>query len=78
MFLQIAFPSFPIMELGMCTKGILRGISKARRAMYVTLVSSIAAAILDPILIFGLELSLDGAAISKIMKRFVMLAIELH
>ncbi|PWK75503.1 MATE family efflux transporter [Aminobacter sp. AP02] len=77
-FLQIVLPSFPIMALGMCTTGILRGVGDARRAMYVTLGSGIAAAILDPILIFGFHLGLDGAAISTVLTRFVMLAIGLH
>jgi putative MATE family efflux protein len=77
-FLQIVLPSFPIMALGMCTTGILRGVGDARRAMYVTLGSGIAAAILDPILIFGFDLGLDGAAISTVLTRFVMLAIGLH
>lgn len=77
-FLQIVLPSFPIMALGMCTTGILRGVGDARRAMYVTLGSGISAAILDPILIFGFHLGLDGAAISTVLTRFVMLAIGLH
>lgn len=77
-FLQIVLPSFPIMALGMCTTGILRGVGDARRAMYVTLGSGVAAAIFDPILIFGFNLGLDGAAISTVLTRFVMLAIGLH
>ena len=66
-FLQIVFPSTPILALGMCTTGILRGVADARRAMYVTLGSALAAAILDPLLIFGLRPrsrrrgNLDGA-----------------
>ncbi|MEQ1953315.1 MATE family efflux transporter [Mesorhizobium sp. CN2-181] len=77
-FLQIVFPSTPILALGMCTTGILRGCGDARRAMYVTLGSGLAAAILDPIFIFGLDLGLDGAAISTVLVRFVMLAIGIH
>jgi len=77
-FLDIVIPSTPIVALGMCTTGILRGVGDARRSMYVTLGSGIAAAILDPILIFGLDLGLDGAAISTVLSRFVMLAIGLH
>ena len=77
-FLQIVFPSTPILALGMCTTGILRGVADARRAMYVTLGSAFAAAILDPLLIFGLGLGLDGAAISTVLVRFVMVAIGIH
>lgn len=77
-FLQIVMPSFPIMALGMCATGILRGVGDARRAMYVTLGAGVAAAIFDPLLIFGFDLGLDGAAISTALSRCVMLAIGLH
>jgi putative MATE family efflux protein len=74
-FLDIVIPSTPIMALGMCTTGILRGAGDAKRSMYVTLSAGVATAILDPLLIFGLNLGLDGAAISTVLSRFVMLAV---
>lgn len=77
-FLQIVFPSTPLVALGMCTTGILRGAADARRAMYVTLGSGLAAAVFDPILIFGLGLGLDGAAIATVLARVVMLAIGIY
>lgn len=77
-FLRIVIPSSPIMALGMCTTGILRGVGDARRAMYVTLSGGVAAAILDPLLIFGLDLGITGAAISTVLSRFVILAVGLH
>lgn len=77
-FLRIVIPSTPLMALGMCATGILRGTGDARRAMYVTLFSAVATAILDPILIFGFGLGLDGAAISTVLSRIVMLAVGWH
>lgn len=77
-FLQIVLPTTPIVALGMCTTGILRGAGDAKRAMYVTLGSGIAAAVFDPIFIFGFNLGLDGAAIATVLSRFVMLAIGIH
>ena len=77
-FLQMVLPSTPLVALGMCTTGILRGVGDARRAMYVTLGAAVAAAILDPILIFGLDLGIDGAAISTVLSRAMMLAIGIH
>lgn len=77
-FLNIVIPSTPIMALGMCTTGILRGAGDARRAMYVTLSAGVAAAIFDPLLIFGLDLGLDGAAISTVLSRIVMFAVGWH
>ncbi len=77
-FLRIVLPSVPIMALGMATTGILRGVGDARRSMYVTLSGGIAAAILDPLLIFGLGLGLDGAAIATVLSRFVLLIVGLY
>ena len=57
-FMQIVVPSTPILALAMCTTGILRGVGDARRSMYVTLAGALAAAILDPIFIFLLDLGL--------------------
>jgi putative MATE family efflux protein len=77
-FLQMVLFSTPLLALGMCTTGILRGVGDAKRAMYVTLAAAIAAAIFDPILIFGLGLGIDGAAISTVLSRIVMLAVGIH
>ena len=78
LFLKIVVPSTPILALGMCTTGILRGVGDARRAMYVTLAGGLAAAILDPLFIFGFGLGLEGAAIANVLSRVVMLAVGLH
>lgn len=77
-FLQIVVPSTPIVAMGMCATGIMRGVGDARRAMYVTLAGGVAAAILDPLLIFGLGLGLDGAAIATVLSRVILLAVGLH
>ena len=77
-FLQIVLPSFPLMGLGLCLAGLLRALGDARRAMYVTLGSAAAAAVLDPLLIFGFGLGLDGAALATVCARTVLLAIGLH
>ena len=77
-FLVIVMPSTPIVSVGMAMTGVLRGVGDARRAMYVTLGAGIAAAIFDPILIFGLKLGLDGAAISTILSRFVLLFVGIY
>jgi putative MATE family efflux protein len=77
-FMQIVLPAQPIMALGMCMSGILRGVGDARRAMYVTLGGGLAAAVLDPIFIFAFDLGLDGAAISHLLCRIIVLLIGLH
>lgn len=77
-FLRLVFPSIAIMAVGMCTTGILRGVGDARRSMYVTLAGGAAAAVLDPLFIFGFDLGLQGAAISTVLSRIVLLAVGLH
>lgn len=77
-FMQIVVPSAPLVAIGMCATGILRGVGDARRAMYVTLAGGFAAAILDPILIFGLELGLTGAAIATVLSRLALVIVGFH
>lgn len=77
-FMAIVLPSSPLVAIGMGATGILRGVGDARRAMYVTLASGLAAAVLDPIFIFGLDLGLQGAAIATVLSRVVLLAVGLH
>ena len=73
-FLVIVSPSLPLVAGGMCCSALLRSAGDARRALNVTLFAAIAAAILDPLLIFGLHLGFEGAAISTVLSRAVMLA----
>jgi putative MATE family efflux protein len=77
-FLMISLPSTLFIGLGMGFSGVLRAVGDARRAMYVTLAGGIATAILDPILIFGLGLGVDGAAISTIISRLIFSAVGYH
>ncbi len=73
-FLLIVSPSLPLVAGGMCCSALLRSAGDARRALNVTLFAAIAAAILDPLLIFALHLGFTGAAISTVLSRAVMLA----
>jgi putative MATE family efflux protein len=77
-FMQIVLPSMPMVAVGMATTGIMRGAGDARRAMYVTLAGGMAAAVLDPIFIFGFGLGLDGAAISTVISRAILLSVGLY
>lgn len=69
LFLAIALPSVPLIGIGMACSGTLRAWGEARQAMYVTLGGGIVAAVLDPILIFGFDLGLEGAAIAMALTR---------
>jgi putative MATE family efflux protein len=77
-FLWITLPFTPLLGLGMAFGGILRAVGDARRAMWVTLAGGVAAAIADPLLIFGFGLALDGAAVATNLARFVVALVGYH
>jgi putative MATE family efflux protein len=77
-FMRISLPSTVLLGVGMATSALLRSVGDARRAMMVTLIPAIVTAVLDPILIFGLDLGLQGAAIVVVIARTVLMCVGLH
>ncbi|WP_237480337.1 MATE family efflux transporter [Lichenibacterium dinghuense] len=77
-FLLIALPGNVPFALGMALSGVLRAVGDARRAMMVTLAGGLVTAAVDPLLIFGLNLGIYGAAVSTLLSRFVFLGVGLH
>lgn len=61
-YLQIIVPTLPLLLMGMAGGAILRAHGDARRAMMATIAGGVVNAALDPILIFGFDLELIGAA----------------
>mgnify|MGYP001817632077 CR=1 FL=1 len=76
-YLSIIVPSLPLLLVGMVGGAILRAHGDARRAMTATLVGGAINAVLDPILIFGLDLELTGAALASVAARFGIAAVAL-
>lgn len=70
-FLWISLPTNGVMALGMGLSTVLRAAGDARRSMYATLSIAIVTVALDPVLIFGLGLKANGAAITIGIARFV-------
>ncbi|WP_420863892.1 MATE family efflux transporter [Algirhabdus cladophorae] len=68
-YLQIIVPSLPMLIVGMMGGAILRAHGDASRAMMATIYGSIVNGVLDPILIFGLDLELTGAAWASVAAR---------
>lgn len=78
MFMRIVVPSIPLLGLGMCLGALLRAKGDPRRAMYVTLSGGAAALVLDPVLIFGLDMGIRGAALATGMVRIVLCIVGLY
>ncbi|MEL6550060.1 MAG: MATE family efflux transporter [Pseudomonadota bacterium] len=77
-YLRIIVPSLPLLMIGMMGGAILRAYGDARRSMMATIVAGAVNAVLDPILIFGLDLELTGAAIASVCSRVALAAVALR
>ncbi len=76
-YLRIIVPSLPFLMVGMIGGAILRAHGDARRAMMATIWGGFVNAVLDPILIFGLDLELTGAALASVAARIVIAVVAL-
>ncbi|MBO6603002.1 MAG: MATE family efflux transporter [Roseicyclus sp.] len=76
-YLRIIIPSLPFLLVGMVGGAILRAHGDARRAMMATIYGGLVNAVLDPILIFGLDLELTGAALASVAARVTIAATAL-
>ncbi|MEX0282229.1 MAG: MATE family efflux transporter, partial [Arenibacterium sp.] len=74
----MSLPSLSIMAVSMIANGALRAQGDGARSMFVTLTSGSVAMVIDPILIYGLSLGLDGAAIGLNISRCVMMFMALR
>lgn len=77
-YLAIIIPFMLPLAVGMTSSAVLRSVGDAQRSMHVTLSGAVVNTILDPILIFGFGLGLQGAAIATAIARLVVLAIGLY
>ncbi len=71
-YLRIIVPFLPLLMLGMAGGAILRAHGDAKRAMWTTIIGALVNVIADPILIFGMGLGLDGAAIGSALARIAV------
>ena len=76
-YLAIIVPSLPFLMVGMIGGAILRAHGDAGRAMMATVWGGVVNAVLDPILIFGLDLELTGAALASVAARLVIAVVAI-
>lgn len=77
-FLAISVPSLPIMTVGMIGSATLRAEGDALRSMWVTMSAGIVAMIVDPVLIFGFDMGVNGAAYGVVISRSVSAVIAVY
>lgn len=68
-YLSIILPTMPVLMAAMVAGAVLRAHGDARRATVATLAGGVVNAALDPVLIFGLDMELAGAAWASVAAR---------
>lgn len=71
-YLQLVSPALPLIYAGMASSSLMRVVGDAKGSMHITLMGAVIAAVLDPVLIFGMHEGLAGAAISTIVSRLIV------
>ncbi len=74
-YLAVALLGLPPLGAGMVFSSLLRSVGDARRAMLVTLIGGVAGAGMDPFFIFWLDLGVEGAAISSLLARLIIMGV---
>jgi len=74
-YLRIVLPSMPLLALAMAGGGILRAAALPRLAMWSTVWGGLVNLILDPILIFWLDMGVAGAAVASVAARLAVLLV---
>lgn len=74
MYLQIVLPASCLSSMSMCLVASMRAHGYAKWAMYPAIAGALVNLIFDPLLIFGLNMDLSGAATATVMARLATFA----
>lgn len=77
-YIWIILPFTFLSGLSMVTVSVLRGYGENKVAMYPSLLGALTNAVLDPILIFGLSMGMEGAAWATVIARMVTFGFALY
>ena len=77
-YLVIILPATCFSGMAMCAIAVLRSRGVAKWSMYPSLTGALVNLIMDPILIFGLDLGLQGAAAATVMARMMTFALAIY
>lgn len=71
-YLRIAAPGLGFALFSMAAQGWLRGTGNLRTPLLIVLLGNVINVVLNPILIFGLDLGLDGSAVATLIGQVTM------
>ncbi|MBK5200871.1 MAG: MATE family efflux transporter [Spirochaetaceae bacterium] len=77
-YLSIIYIGSIFLSFAMCCLNIIRAEGNAKEAMFIMLIGTILNVILDPILIFGFNMGIKGAAIATIVSQMSSTAFSLR
>lgn len=75
---NIVLPSSLLMVTAMVAGAALRALGDAKRSMNATLIAALVNLVFDPILIFGLDMGISGAAWASVLSQVAMMYYSLN
>lgn len=77
-YIWIVSPGLILFGVSLCLSAILRGLGDARRAMHVMLAMAFVTIIIEPLLIFGFRMEINGAAVAAVLGYLTAVCVGLH
>ena len=78
LYFRIVGVSLPVLGITFCAIALLRAVSDPKMSMWATIIGGLVNAVMDPLLIFGMGLGLNGAAIASVISRFSVFGIGIY
>lgn len=76
-YLRLKAVGAPAVVVALAVQGVFRGFMDTKTPLYATMTGNVVNIVLDPLLIFTLELGVSGAAIATVVSQFVVLGVLL-
>lgn len=77
-YTSIVIIGMPLLAMAMSMGSVMRAKGDAKNSMLIYIIAGLSNIVLDPILIFGLDLGVTGAALATLISRIIMLAMAYH
>jgi putative MATE family efflux protein len=77
-YTSIVIIGMPLLAMAMSMGSVMRAKGDAKNSMLIYIIAGLSNMVLDPILIFGLDLGVTGAALATLISRIIMLAMAYH
>lgn len=77
-YIRVILIGIPFLSVKMCSSGILRAEGQAKASMTFMIIGAVLNTILDPLLIFGFNMGITGAALATVISQVVAVTLVVY